>query len=117
MLLKSDFKPVPKVWASFVVQTLEGTSCSAEIPRRVHIIPTILDGAPINVGELISNNIYEFSRKSFRPVAHSSLICWLCEEADVDLYSNNLDASMMKPITDRIMEGFLKDYKEFLMKL
>jgi len=32
MLLKSDFKPVPKAWASFVVQTLEGTSCSSEIP-------------------------------------------------------------------------------------
>jgi len=32
MLLKSDFKPVPKAWASFVVQTLEGTSCTSEIP-------------------------------------------------------------------------------------
>ena len=32
MLLKSDFKPVAKAWASFVVQTLEGTSCSSEIP-------------------------------------------------------------------------------------
>lgn len=71
MLLKSDFKSVPKAWASFVVQTLEGTSCSAEIPRRVPTIPTILDCAPINVGELISNNIYEFASKSFRSVAHS----------------------------------------------
>jgi len=32
MLLKSDFKLVPKAWASFVVQTLEGTSCTSEIP-------------------------------------------------------------------------------------
>jgi len=32
MLLKSDFKPVAKAWTSFVVQTLEGTSCTSEIP-------------------------------------------------------------------------------------
>jgi len=32
MLLKSNFKPVAKAWASFVVQTLEGTFCSSEIP-------------------------------------------------------------------------------------
>jgi len=60
MLLKSDFKPVAKAWASFVVQTLEGTSCSYEIPlARVHTIAAILDGSPINVGELIANNIVD----------------------------------------------------------
>ncbi len=32
ILLKADFKPAAKAWASFVVQTLEGTSCSSEIP-------------------------------------------------------------------------------------
>ena len=32
MLFKSDFKPVAKAWASFVVQTLETTSCTSEIP-------------------------------------------------------------------------------------
>jgi len=32
MLLISDFKPVAKAWASFVVQTLEGTSCTSKIP-------------------------------------------------------------------------------------
>jgi len=32
MLLRSDFKPYPKAWASFVVQTLEGTTCTSEIP-------------------------------------------------------------------------------------
>jgi len=50
MLLKSDFKPVAKAWASFVVQTLEGTSCTSEIPLlRVHAIAPIMDCAPINV--------------------------------------------------------------------
>jgi hypothetical protein len=62
MLLKSDFKPVSKAWASFVVQTLEDTSCSSEIPLvRVHTIAAIMDGAPINVGELIANNIADFA--------------------------------------------------------
>jgi hypothetical protein len=55
MLLKSDFKPVSKAWESFLVQTLEGTSCSSEISLvRVHTIAAIMDGAPINVGELIA---------------------------------------------------------------
>jgi hypothetical protein len=103
---------------SFVVRTLGSTSCSAEIPlRRVHIIVAILDGAPINVGELIANNIYVIASKNWKVVAHSSLIFWLCEEANVDFYSNDLDASMMKPITDKIMDGFVKDYEEFIMKL
>jgi hypothetical protein len=34
MLLKCDFYPVPKAWASFLVQTMEGTSCTSEIPLR-----------------------------------------------------------------------------------
>jgi len=117
-MLKSDFKLVPKAWTSFVVKTLEGTSCSAEIPlRRVHTVATILDCAPINVGELMANNIYDIASKSLKAVAYSSLICWLCEEADVDLYTNNLDAPMMKPITDKVMEGLVKDYMEFFRKV
>jgi hypothetical protein len=32
MLLRDDFNPYAKAWASFVVQTLEGTSCTSEIP-------------------------------------------------------------------------------------
>jgi len=48
MLLKSDFKPVAKAWASFVVQTLEGTSCSSKIPlARVHTIAAIMDGTTL----------------------------------------------------------------------
>jgi hypothetical protein len=31
MLLRADIKPYAKAWASFVVQTLEGTSCTSEI--------------------------------------------------------------------------------------
>jgi len=29
MLLRADFKPYAKAWASFVVQTIEGTSCTS----------------------------------------------------------------------------------------
>ncbi|KEH26646.1 hypothetical protein MTR_6g065960 [Medicago truncatula] len=62
MLLRADFKPHAKAWASFVVQTLEGTSCTSEIPlARLLTVFAILDGAPINVGELIANNIYMFA--------------------------------------------------------
>jgi len=39
MLLKSDFKPVAKAWASFVVQTLEDTLCSSEIPLARELSP------------------------------------------------------------------------------
>jgi hypothetical protein len=118
MLLRSDFKPVPKAWASFVVQILEGTSCTAEIPlRRVHMIAAILDGVPINIGELIANNIALFASGTKKVVPHLSLICWLCEEAKCDLYANDLSAPMMKPLTDTYMDGFLRDYQEHLHQI
>jgi len=86
MLLKSDFKPVVKAWASFVVQTLEGTSCSSDIPLvRVHTIAAIMDGGPINVGELIANNIADFAPGNKKVIPHMSLINWLCEEAEWQL--------------------------------
>jgi len=75
MLLKADFKLVSKAWASFVVQTLEGTSCSSEIPlARVHTIAAILKGSPINVGELIANNIADFVQGNKKAIPHVSLI-------------------------------------------
>jgi len=108
MLLKSDFKPVAKAWASFVVQTLEGTSCTSEIPLvRAHTIAPIMDGSPINVGELIANNIADFATGNKKVVPHLSLINWLCEEAECDLYVNDLDAPMMKPLTKKYMEGII----------
>ena len=115
MLLRADFKPVAKAWASFVVQTLEGTSCTSEIPLpRIHTIAAIMDGAPINVGELIANNIYMFASRSKKALAHLSIICLLCEEAECDLFPNDLSAPMMKPLNDTYMDTFVKDYHERL---
>jgi len=111
MLLKSNFKPVAKAWASFVVHTLEGTSCSSEIPLvRVHTISAIMDGGPINVGELIANNIADFAAGNKKAIPHMSLINWLCEEADCELYVNDIETKIMKPLIDTYMEVFLKDY-------
>jgi len=118
MLLKSDFKPVAKALASFVVQTLEGTSCSSEIPLvRVHTIAAILDGSPINVSELIANNIADFAAGNKKVIPHMSLINWLCEEADCELCVNDTETKMMKPITDTYMEAFLKDYLKRMQQL
>jgi hypothetical protein len=51
MLLRADFKPYAKAWTSFVVQTLEGTSCTSKISLpRLLTLSAILDSAPINVG-------------------------------------------------------------------
>jgi len=115
MLLRTDFKPVAKAWASFVVQTLEGTSCTSEIPLpRLHTIAAIMDGSPINVGELIANNIFMFAFGSKKALPHLSIICWLCDEVGSDLYANDLSASMIKPLTDTYMDTFVKDYHERL---
>jgi len=92
-VLRAYFKPVAKAWASFVVQTLEGTSCTSEISlSRLHTIVAIMDGSSINVGELIANNIYMFASRSKKALPHLSMICWLCEEAECDLYANDLSA-------------------------
>ena len=118
MLLTSDFKPVAKAWASFVVQTLEDTSCTSEIPlTRVHTMAAITDGSPINVDELIANNIVDFVVGTKKAIPHMSLINWLCEEADCEFYVNDLEAKMMKPITDKYMEVFLADYLERMQQL
>jgi hypothetical protein len=63
MLTYTEFLPIPKAWASFVIQTLESTSCSSEIPlKRVLTVSDILDQKPINVGELIANNIHMIAK-------------------------------------------------------
>jgi len=46
-----------------------------------------------------------------------SLICWLCEEAGGDLYANDLDTPMMKPINEIAMDGFVKGYHERLHEI
>jgi len=75
MLLKSDFKPVAKAWASFVVQTLEGTSCTSDFSLvRVHTIVAIMDGAPINVSEFIANKTDDFATGNKKAIPHLSLI-------------------------------------------
>jgi hypothetical protein len=115
MLLRADFKAYVKAWASFVVQTMEGTSCTSEIPLpRLLTLFAILDGAPINVGELIANNIYMFASGTKKALPHLSLINWLCEEQECDLFGNDLSAAMMKPINDTYMDGFVKDYHDRL---
>jgi len=118
MLLKADFKLAAKAWASFLVQTLEGTSCSSEIPLlRVHTITAIMSGGPINVGELIANNIADFAAGNKKAIPHMSLINWLYEEAECELYVNDIETKIMKPITDTYMEVFLKDYMERMQQL
>jgi len=76
-----------------------------------------MDGSPINVGELRANNIADFATGNKKDVPYLSLINWLCEEAECDLYVNDLDAPMMKPINDKNMETFMKDYVERLQQL
>ena len=101
-----------------MVQTLEGTSCSSEIPlARVHTIAAILEGSPINFGELIANNIADFVQGNKKAIPHMIPINWLCEEADCELYINDIETKMMKPITDNYMEAFLKDYLERMQQL
>jgi len=81
MLTYADFLPVPKAWASFVIQTLESTSCTSEIPlKHVFTVSAILDHKPINVGELIANNIHMIVTGKKTVLGHGSIINWLCEK-------------------------------------
>jgi len=80
-------------------------------------VAAIMDGGPINVGELIANNIADFVVGTKKAIPHMSLINWLCEEADCEFYVNDLEAKMMKPITDKYMEVLLADYLERMPQL
>jgi hypothetical protein len=53
-----------------------------------------------------------FDSGTKKALPHLSLINWLCEEEECDLFGNDLSATMMKPITDTYMDGFVKDYHE-----
>jgi len=46
-----------------------------------------------------------------------SLINWLCEEEDYEIYVNDIETKMMKPLNDTYMEAFLKDYLERMQQL
>ena len=65
----------------------------------MHIISAIMDGGPINVGELIANNIVDFAAGNKKAIPHMSLINWLCEE-DCEIFVNDIETKMMKPLTN-----------------
>jgi len=115
MLTYVDFLPVSKAWASFVIQTLESTSCTSEIPlKRVFIMSAILDHKPINVGELIANNIHMIAIGKKTVLGHGSIINWLCEKQLVQPFEGDLYTPTVKPITDNTMDVFVKLYEEFM---
>jgi len=115
MLTYADFLPFPKAWASFVIQTLESTSCNSEIPlKRVFTVAAILDEKPIDVGTLIANNIHELVTEKRAVVGHGSIINWLCEQKQVEEYDGDLYTSTVQPITDTTIDGVLKKYEAFL---
>ncbi|KEH16643.1 hypothetical protein MTR_0126s0010 [Medicago truncatula] len=117
MLTYADFLPIPKAWASFVIQTLESTSCNSEIPiKRVFTVAAILDEKPIDVGTLIANNIHEIATEKSSVVGHGSIINWLCEKQRVEEYDGDMYTSTVQPITDIIMDGFVKKYEAFIME-
>jgi hypothetical protein len=92
MLTYAEFLPIPKAWASFVIQMLESTSCSSEIPlKRVLIVSAILDQQQINVGELIANNIHMIAKGSKSVYGHGSMINWLCEKKLVQEFEGDFD--------------------------
>jgi hypothetical protein len=53
-----------------------------------------------------------FASGTKKALPHLSLINWLCEEEECNLFANDLSAAMMKPITDTYMNGFVKDYQD-----
>jgi len=115
MLTYADFFHFPKAWASFVIQTLERTSCNFEIPlKRVITVAAILDEKPIDVCTLIANNIHELVTEKRAVVGHGSIINWLCEQKLVEEYDGDLYTSTVQPITDTAIDGFLKKYEAFL---
>jgi len=55
-----------------------------------------------------------FASGSKKALAHLSIICWICEEVECDLFASDLSAPMMKPLNETYMDTFVKDYHESL---
>jgi len=114
MLTYSKFLPIPKAWVSFVIQTLESTSCTSEIPlKRVFTVSAILDHKRINVCQLIANNIHSIATGRKTVLGHGSIINWLCEKQLVG-FEGDLYTPMGKPITDKTIDVFIKKFAEFM---
>jgi len=115
MLTYAHFLPIPKAWASFVIQTLESTSCTSDIPlKRVFTVSDILDQKPINVGQLIANSIHSIATGRKTVLGHESLINWLCEKQLVSGFEGDLYTPTVKPITDKTIDVFMKKFAEFM---
>ena len=74
----------------------------------------ILDHKPVNIGELIANNIYMIAIGKKTVLGHGSIINWLCEKEMVQPFEGDLYTPTVKPITDKIMDVFVKKYEDFL---
>jgi hypothetical protein len=108
MLTYAEFLPI---------QTIESTSCSSEIPlKRVLTVSAILDQKPINVGELIADNIHKFAKGSKSVYGHEIMINWLCEKKPVQEFEGDLHTPTTKPITDKTMDVLMKKYEEYMKR-
>ena len=115
MLTYAEMLPVPKAWVSYVVQTLESASCTSEIPlKRVLAAYAIIKEHPIDIGRLLANSLHDLATGNTTQLGHGSLINWLCEQELVPAYDSDLNTSNMKPITDSVMDGFVKKYEGYM---
>ena len=100
---------------SYLVQTLESASCTSEIPlKRVLAAYAIIKEHPIDIGRLLANSLHDLATGNTTQLGHGSLINWLCEQELVPAYDSDLNTSNMKPITDSVMDGFMKKYESYM---
>lgn len=81
-LHSKDLCSILRVWASFIVQTLEAASNQTEfIVKRCHTLIAILNNELIDVGLLIVDNIKYMTGTSQRTYGHLCIINELCRLA------------------------------------
>jgi hypothetical protein len=107
----SNFTPIARAWATFVLRNLLPCSNHKSLTvKQTTLVTAILKGEPVNVGRLLADDLWGTANCSSPSsyISHASLINKLCER--VGVYPEK-DEEMVKPYR-AITADWLRIYQQ-----
>ncbi|KAJ1417858.1 hypothetical protein SESBI_16320 [Sesbania bispinosa] len=116
---RTSLKPIPRVWATFVMSKLLPVSNKFEIPvERSLLIYCIMTGTHIDVGRLIAHNIYKLANSPKFKLGYPHLITQIIADQSVPRVpierirpEKSIDAKYIQAVFDEIPEEFVPPIK------
>lgn len=103
-LKTAEFFQIPRVWASYFVQTLESASNQSQFNVKQCLgLLSLLRGGPINLGRLIAKNIKYMDNAAQKAYGHFCVMNELCKREGVSVYSDDEILSLKAPLSASII--------------